>query len=159
MIESSPGKTTEAPPVEIPNGSEPHRRRNPGPPKLYGDRRFLIQVSSGATTTEILDSDEEPLITFAVSKSHTTAFSLESPSAYLTPLEDLLPQPTLVAETTQGSTSTYSSTKPKIAVLSSPLVEGTLDIQDDEWSNISSIIETEVRKDADSFHDQFNSLF
>ena len=136
-----------------------------------------MQVSSGATSTEKLDSDEELLISFAASKSHKTVFSLESPSAYLTPLEGLLPQPAFSLEspsayltplegllpqpqptkTTQGSTSNPSSIIPKIAVLSSALVEGVLDIQDDVRSDLSSIKETEVRKVADSFHDTFNA--
>ena len=155
-VESSPENNTEVPPVEPPNISEPRPRRNPGPPNLYGDRRFILQVSSAATT-EIVDSDEEPLINFSGSKSLQTTFSSDSPSDYLTQLENLLPQPKLVADTKQGSTSTPSSITPKIAVLSSPLVQGGLDIQDNEGSDIISVIEIEVRKEADSFHDTFNA--
>ena len=114
-------------------------------------------MSSGVAITETVDSDEEPLITFSGSKSLQTTFSSDSPSNYLTPLEDILPQLTLLAETTQGSTSTPSSITPKIEVLSSPLVETGLDIQDDEGSDISSVIDTEVRKETDRFHDNFNA--
>ena len=122
-----------------------------------GDRRFILQVSAGAAITEIVDSNEEPLITFLGSKSLQTTYSSDSPSDYLTPLEDILLQPTLLAETTQGSTSTPSSITPKITVLSSPLLETGLDIQDDEGSDISSVIDTEVRNEADRFHDKFNA--
>ena len=66
-------------------------------------------------------------------------YSSDSTSAYLTPLGDVLPKPTIVAETTQGPTSTTFSLNPKIAVISSLLVEGLVDIQDDEGSDISSI--------------------
>ena len=62
-----------------------------------------------------------------------------------------------MAETTQGSSSTPSSMTPKIAVLSSPLEEVRPDIQDDDGSDISSVIDIEVRKEAESFHDTFNA--
>ena len=113
-------------------------------------------MNLGAETIENADSDDEPLITFSDSKSLQTTFSSDSPSDYLTPLEAILFHPTLVAETTQGSSSTPSSMTPKIAVLSSPLVEVRPDIQNDDGSNISPVIETEVRKEADSFHDISN---
>ncbi|XP_063717820.1 uncharacterized protein LOC134844924 [Symsagittifera roscoffensis] len=83
----------------------------------------------------------------------------DSPSDYLTPLEDIPFHPTLVAETTQGSSSTPSSMTPKIAVLSSPLEEVRPDIQDDDGSDISSVIDTEVRKEAESFHDILNANY
>ena len=84
-------------------------------------------------------------------------YSSDSTSAYLTPLGDVLPKPTIVAETTQGPTSTTFSLNPKIAVISSPLVEGLVDIQDDEGSDISSITDTEVREEADNFLETFNA--
>ena len=112
-------------------------------------------MTLGAETTEIADSDDEPLISFSGSKSLQTTFSSDSPSDYLTPIEDILPHLTLVAETTQGSSSTPSSMTPKIAVLSSPLDEARTDIQD--GSDISTVIDTEGRKEADSFHDTFNA--
>ena len=62
-----------------------------------------------------------------------------------------------MAETTQGSSSTPSFMTPKIAVLSSPLVEARTANQDDEGSDISSVIDIEVRKEADSFHETFNA--
>ena len=128
------------------------------PPNFYGDRRFICQVALGAKTTETADSDDEPLITFSGPKNLQTTFSSDSPSDYLTPLEDILPHPTLVAETKQGSSSTPSSMKTKIAVLSSPLEEVRPDIQDDDGSDISSVTDIEVRKEADSFHDTFNAI-
>ena len=114
-------------------------------------------MTLGAQTTEIAGSDDKPLITFSGSKSLQTTFSSASLSDYLTPLEDILPHPTLVAETTQGSSPTPSSMTPKIAVLSSPLEEVRPEIQDDDGSDISSVIDTEIRKEADSFHDTFNA--
>ena len=114
-------------------------------------------MALGSDTTEIVDSDDEPLITFSGSKSLQTTFSSDSPSDYLTPLEDILPHPTLVSEFTQGSSSTPSSMTPRIAVLSSPLVVVRPAIQDNEGSDISSLIDIEVRKEADSFHDTFNA--
>ena len=101
-IESSPEKTTEAV-TEVP------MCRNPGPPKFYGVRRFIEQVSPATTITDTLDSEEKQLIIFSATKKALTTNSLDSPLGYLTPLEDVLPKPTLVAETTQGSTSTTSS--------------------------------------------------
>ena len=86
-----------------------------------------------------------------------TTYSLDSPSAYLTPLENVLPRPSLVAETTQGSTSTTSSINPKIAVISFPLVEVLVYNQNDKRSDIASIIHKEVRKKADNFHETFNA--
>ena len=156
-IESSPEKIIETPTTETPKGNEPQPRRNPGPLNNYGDRRFIGQVAPGAETIEFADSDEEPLIIFSGSRSLQTTFSSDSPSDYLTRLEDILPHPTLLAETTQSSSSTPSSTTPKIAVLSSPLEEVRPDIQDDNASDISSVIDIEVRKEADSFHDTFNA--
>ena len=156
-IESSPEKIIETPSTETPKGNEHRPRRNPGPPKFYGDRRFICQVALGAETSEIADSDDEPPITFSGSKSLQTTFSSDSPTDYLTPLEDILPHPTLVAETRQGSSSTPSSMTPNIAVLSSLLEEVRPDIQDDDGRDISSIIDIEVGKEADSFHDTFNA--
>ena len=157
-IESPPEKTIETPTTETPKNIESRPRRNPGPSKVYGDRRFIGQVTLGAQTTEIADSDDEPKITFSGSKSLQTTFSSDSPSDYLTPLEDILPHPTLVAETTQGSSPTPSSMTPKIAVLSSPLEAVRPEIQDDDGSDVSSVIDTEVRKESDSFHDTFNAI-
>ena len=156
-IESSREKIIETPTTETPKSNEPRPRRNPGPKNFYGDRRFIGQVTLGAETTEIADSDNEPLITFSGSKNLQTTFSSDSPSDYLTPIEDILLNPTLVAETTQGSSPTPSSMTPKIAGLSSPLEEVRPDIQDDDGSDISSVIDTEVRKEADCFHDTFNA--
>ena len=116
-------------------------------------------MTLGAETTEIADSDDEPLITFSGSKNLQTTFPSDSPSDYLTPLEDITFHPTLVAETTQGFSSTPSSMTPTIAVLSSPLGEVRPDIQDDDGSDISSGIDTEIRKEADSFHDLFNATY
>ena len=78
--ESSPEKIIETPTTEIPKGNEPRSRRNPSPPKFYGDRRFIGLVALGAETSEIADSDEEPLITFSGSKNLQTTFSSDSPS-------------------------------------------------------------------------------
>ena len=156
-IDSSPEKTLETP--KTTKSNKPRPRRNPGPPKFYGDRRFIDQVTLGAETIETADSDDEPLITFSGSKNLQTTFPSDSPSDYLTPLEDIPFHPTLVAETTQGSSSTPTTLTPKIAVLSSPLEEVRPDLQDDDGSNISSGIDTDVRKEADSFHDKFNATY
>ena len=77
--------------------------------------------------------------------------------AFLTPLEDIPPKPTLVAETTQGSHSTTSSMSTKIEVLCSPLQECPMVNKDDEVSDISSILDTEVRNEAENFHQTFIS--
>ena len=153
-IDSSPERRIETP--TTPKSNEPRPRRNPGPPEFYGDRRFIDQVTLGAETIEIADSNDEPLITFSGSESLQMTFSSDSPSDYLTLLDDIPFHPTLVAETTQGSSSIPSSMTPKIAVLYSPLEENRPDIQDDDGSDISSVIDTEVRKEADSFHDIIN---
>ena len=116
-------------------------------------------MTLGVETIEIADSDDEPLITFSGSKSLQTTFPKDSPSDYLTPLEDIPFHPKLVAETTQGSSSTPTSLTPKIAVLSSPLEEVRPDIQDYDGSDISSGIDTDVRKEVDSFHDIFNATY
>ena len=42
-------------------------------------------------------------------------------------------------------------------LLRTPLEEVRPDIQDDDGSDISSVIDIEVRKEADSFHDTFNA--
>ena len=156
-IDSSPEKTLETP--KTPKSNKPRPRRKPGPPNFYGERRLIDQVTIGAETIEIADSDDEPLITFSGSKSLQTTFPSECPSDYMTPLEDIPFHPTLVAETTQGSSSTPTSLTPKIAVLSSSLEEVRPDIQDDDGSDISSGIDTDVRKEADSFHDIFNATY
>ena len=79
-IENSPEKNPEAPPVETPKGNDTRTRRNPGPPKFYGCRRFVCQVALGAETRRIVDSGDEPLISFSSSKSLQTTFSSDSPS-------------------------------------------------------------------------------
>ena len=156
-LDSSPEKTLETP--KAPKSNKPRPSRNPGPPKFYGDRRFIDQVTLEAETIEVADSDDEPLITFSGSKSLQTNFPSDSTSDYLTPLEDIPFHPTLVAETTQGSSSTPTSLTPKVAVLSSPLEDVRPDSQDDDGSDISSGIDTDVRKEADSFHDIFNATY
>ena len=108
-LDSFPEKTLEMPktPVSIKHRS----RRNPGPPKLYGDRRFIDQVTLGTETFSVIDSDDKPLITFSSSKSPRTQtiYSTASPSDYLTPAEDIPWHPTLVTETTQGPSSTTTN--------------------------------------------------
>ena len=116
-IDSSPEKTLETP--KTPKSNKPRPRRNSDSPKFYGDRHFIDQVTLGAETIETADSDDKPLITFSGTKNLQTTFPSDSPSDYLTPLEDIHFHPTLVAETTEGSSSTPTSLTPKIAVLSS----------------------------------------
>ena len=131
------------------------------PPKFYGDRRFIDQVTLGTETSELVDSDDEPLVIFSGSKSlqTQTTYPSASPSDYLTPIEDIPWHPTLVAETTQGSSSTPTSLTPKIAKILPPLVEVSTDIQNDHGSDISSGIDTDVRREADCFHDRFNATY
>ena len=156
-IDISPEKTLETPKTPVCN--KPRSRKNPGPPKFSRDRRFIDQVTLGTETSELVDSDDEPLITLSGSKSLQTMYPSASPSDYLTPIEDIPMHTTLVAETTQGSSSTPTSLTPKIAKISSPLVEISTDIQDDDGSDISSGIDTDVKREADSFHDRFNATY
>ena len=156
-VDSSPEKTVETPKTPI---SLKHRaRRNPGPPKFYGDRRFIDQVTLGTETMSAVDSDDEPLITFSGAKSPrpNVTYCTTSPSDYLTPIDEIPRHTTLVAETTQGQFSTPSSQATKTAWVSPPLVEVTSNTQDDDGSDISSGIDTDVRREADNFHVRYNT--
>ena len=88
-LDSSPEKTLETP--KTPVSIKPRSRRNPGPPKFYGNKRFIDQVTLGTETISVVDSDDEPLITLSSSKSPRTqtVYSTASPSDYLTPVEDI----------------------------------------------------------------------
>ena len=68
-LDSSPEKTLETPKTAV--SIKPRSRRNPGPPKFYGDRRFIDQVTLGTETNSVVDSDYEPLIMFSSSKEST----------------------------------------------------------------------------------------
>ena len=156
-VDSSPEKTVETPKTPI---AIKHRaKRNPGPSKFYGDRRFIDQVTLGTETNSAVDSDEELLITFSSAKTPRSklTYCTASPSDYLTPIEDIPRHTTLVAETTQGPFSTPSSRTRKAACVSSPLVEVSSNTQDDDGSDISSGIDADVRREADSFHDRYNA--
>ena len=149
-VDSSPEKTLETPKTPI---SLKHRaRRNPGPPKFYGDRRFIDQVTLGTETISAVDSDDEPLITFFGAKSPrpNLTYCTTSPLDYLTPIDEIPCHTTLVAETTQGQFSTPSSQATKIAWVSPPLVELTSNTQDDDGSDISSAIDTDVTSMLDT---------
>ena len=117
-------------------------------------------MTLGTETISVVDSDDEPLITFSSSKSPRTQtiYSTASPSDYLTPVEDIPWHSTLVAETTQGPSSTPTSRTTKVASLPSPLVEVGMNIQDDDGSDISSGIDADARRQADSFHEKFNAM-
>ena len=156
-VDSSPEKTVETPKTPI---SSKHRvRRNPGPPKFFGERRFIDQVTLGTETISAVDSDDEPLITFSGAKSpkQIPSFCTTSPSDYLTPIDEIPRHTILVAETTQDEFSTPSSQAIRTAWVSPPLVEGTSNTQDDIDSDISSGIDTDVRIEADNFHTRYNS--
>ena len=122
-LDSSPEKTVET--SKTPISIKPHSRRNPGPPKFYGDRRFIDQVTLGTETNTAVDSDDELLITISSEKSPRTkmTYCTASPSDYLTPIEDIPRHTTLVAETAQGPFSTPSSRTTKVACTPSLLVE------------------------------------
>ena len=100
-VDSSPEKTVETP--KTPISSKLRARRNPGPPKFYGDRRFIDQVTLGTETISAVDSDDEPLITFSGAKSPrpNLTYCTTLPSDYLTPIDEVPRHTTLVAETTQ----------------------------------------------------------
>ena len=134
-------------------------KRNPGPPKFYGDRRFIDQVTLGTETNSAVDSDDELLITFSSAKSPRSnlTYCTASPSDYLTPIEEIPRHTTLVAETTQGPFSTPSSQTTKAACVSSPLKEVSSNTQDDYGSDITSGINADVRREADNFHDRYNA--
>ena len=156
-LDSRPEKTLETP--KTPVSIKPRSRRNPGPPKFYGDRRFIDQVTLETENGSVAESDDEPLITFSSLKSPRTQtnYSTASPSDYLTPVEDIPRHPTLVAETSHGPSSTPTSGTTNVASLPSPLVEVGTNIQDDDGSDISSGIGSDARREADSFHDRFNA--
>ena len=116
-------------------------------------------MTLGTETGSVAESDDEPLITFSSLKSPRTQtnYSTASPLDYLTPVEDIPRHPALVAETTQGPSSTPTSGRTNVASLPSPLVEVGTNIQDDDGSDISSGIDSDARREADSFHDRFNA--
>ena len=132
----------------------------PPPPKFYGDRRFIDKVTLGTETISAVDSDDEPLITFSGAKSpqHNLTYCTTSPSDYLTPIDEIPSHTTLVAETTQDQLSTPSSQATRTAWVSPPLVEVTSINQDDDGSDISSGIDTDVRREADNFHARYNTM-
>ena len=99
-VDSSPEKTVETPKTPI---SLKHcAKRNPSPPKFYGDRRFIDQVTLGTETNSAVGSDDELLITFSGAKSPrpNLTYCTTSPSDYLTPIDEIPRHTTLVAETT-----------------------------------------------------------
>ena len=156
-MNSSPEKTVETPKTPI---SIKHRaKRNPGPPKFYGDRRFIDQVTLGTETNSVVHSDDELLITFSSANSPRSnlTYCTASSSDYLTPIEDIPRHTTLVAETTQGPFSIPSSRTTKAACVSSPLVEVSSNTQDDGGSDISSGFDADVRREAENFHDRYNA--
>ena len=157
-VDSSPEKTVETP--KTPISSKLRARRNPAPPKFYGDRRFIDKVTLGTETISAVDSDDEPLITFSGAKSpqHNLTYCTTSPSDYLTPIDEIPSHTTLVAETTQDQLSTPSSQATRTAWVSPPLVEVTSINQDDDGSDISSGIDTDVRREADNFHARYNTM-
>ena len=156
-VDSSPEKTVETP--KTPLSFKHCAKRNPGPPKFYGDRRFFDQVTLGTETNSAVDSDDELLITFSSAKSPRSnlTYCTTSPSDYFTPIEEIPRHTTLVAETTQGPFSTPSSQATKAAWVSPPLVEVTSNTQDDDDSDIFSGIDADVRREADNFHDRYNN--
>ena len=156
-VDSSPEKTVEIP--KTPISSTLRARRNPGPPKFYGDRRFIDQVTLGTETISAVDSDDEPLITFSGAKSPrpNLTYCTTSPSDYLTPIDEIPRHTTLVAGTTQDQFSTPSSQATMTAWVSPPLVEVTSNTQDDDGSDISSGIDTDGRREADNFHARYNT--
>ena len=99
-VDSSPEKTVETPknPISLKHCA----KRNPSPPKFYGDRRFIDQVTLGTETNSAVDSDDELLITFSGAKSPrpNLTYCTTSPSDYLTPIDEIPRHTTLVAETT-----------------------------------------------------------
>ena len=122
-VDSSPEKTVKTPKTPI---SIKHRaKRNPGPPKFYGDRRFMDQVTLGTENNSVVDSHDELLISFSSANSPRSklTYSTASHSDYLTPIEDIPRHTTLVAGTTQGPFSSVSSRTTKAECISSPLVE------------------------------------
>ena len=156
-VDSSPEKTVETP--KTPISSKHCAKRSPSPPKFYSDRRFIDQVTLGTETNSAVDSDDELLITFSSAKSPRSnlTYCTTSPSDYLTPIEEIPRHTTLVAESTQGPFSTPSSQATKAACVSPPLVEVSSNTQDDDGSDIHSVIDADVRREADNFHDRYNA--
>ena len=156
-----------APEAVVPSNSQsrharPHR--NVGPPKFFGDCRFIDVV---------LEKDFQP--TFPPQMDCTNqlraTFVITSPSDLLTPLAEAPPLRTLVAETTLTWSSKKScpSDRPNYTPIMSlfkstssgshssfqPTTNDTLD-EVEKSSEISSTIDSEVKAELDEFDEQFN---
>ena len=58
------------------------------------ERRFIQHVLPLVAAKDVVDSEEEQLIAFSSSNRCQASSTFESPSAFLTPLEDILVRPT-----------------------------------------------------------------
>ena len=159
MVDSIPEQTTSVTPKT--RNSRP--RRNVGPPQFYGNRRFIDVVQEkddlGAPTTVFSQAPE----------FHSSTFAVNSPSDLLTPLAEAPPRQILVAETTLSWSSRNSlpTVRLETSTTKTHLHENSSDsnvtyptskdpsLEMDNYSEISSTIDSEVRAKLDEFEDQF----
>ena len=148
-IDSAPEAVTK--PITHQRQSGP--RRNVGPPKFFGDRRFIDVV-------RLTVSPERPRATFMIS----------SPSDFVTPLAEVPPLRTLATETTLTwlSKSSCPSVRPIYSPIMSILKDtssGSHSVQStiknsldkvDKLSEITSTIDPEVKAKLVDFDEQFN---
>ena len=107
---------------------------------------------SPVTTVNTEDESEEEQLILLISLHRSRAVkTLESTSAFLTPLAEFQLKPTLVAETTQCSLSIASSLDQQLVVLGSPTSETQTEDKGLD-SNISCLIDTETKVEVDTFH-------
>ena len=157
MIDSIPEQTTSVTPKT--RNSRP--RRNVGPPQFYGNRRFIDVVQEK-------DDLGAPTSVFSQAPEFST-FSVNSPSDLLNPLAEAPPRHILVAETTLSWSSrnslptgrhATSTTKTQLhenfsnSNLSYPTSKDP-SLEMDNYSEISSTIDSEARAKLDEFEDQF----
>ena len=159
MVDSIPEQTTSVTPKT--RNSRP--RKNVGSPQFYGNRRFLDVVQEkddlGAPTTVFSQASD----------FHSSTFAVNSPSVLLTPLAESHPRQILVAETTLSWSPKNSLPTVRLATstTNTHLHENSSDsnltyptskdpsLEMDNYSEISSTIDSEVRAKLDEFEDQF----
>ena len=159
MVDKIPEQTISATPKT--RNSRP--RRNVGPPQFYGNRRFIdvVQEKDDLGTSTSLFSPAPD--------SHRSTFSVNSPSDLLTPLAEAPSRQILVAETTLSWSSRNSLPTVRLAtsIKKTHFHENSSDsnltyptskdptLEVDDYSEISSTIDSEVRAKLDEFEDQF----
>ena len=133
LLDSTPEDV--APLVPQPRQSRP--RRNVGPPKFFGDRRFidLVLEKDDRTSRSVTVHDD--------TLNHTRAtITITSPSDLITPLAEAPPISTLVAETTLPWSSQKTCPSKKANYIPT--------------QSISTNIDTDLKVRLDDFDARFN---